>query len=1217
MRFLRSIPALLLALSLMPSQAFAGTTGGITGRVVDSQTQAPLAGVTVTANAPTQTAISVTDASGTYRFLSLGPDTYTLSFNKNGYDPLAQPGLSVFADQVQTVNVAMVKTLKTIARVTSQAAANLVKSGQVSDVYSVNAAGQAAAQGLTGPGSLNNAYGAIASVPGVALNQGEQGWWQELHIRGGDIDQVGFELDGIPVNRVYDNAPETMLSTLGSQEVQVYTGGVPASSDAQGISGYVNQVIKTGTYPGYGTLMGSVGYPAFYHQASAEVGGSTPDRLFSYYVGFGGSDEDFRYIDNNNGASIPNTFFYPVTAFPGINCNLSGACSFQKFTNGFVYTGGQSPVLFTTGLAYGLTNQSLRDTVVNLHFGIPHRVNALRDDVQAFWMTTENHNDYYSSTNDLGPNVIDAAYGAPVWDDTLGYSGAAMQPVNVGDIFKYQFPQSQVHSWQGLLPTSIRDPNENGASVSKLQYQHVFSPSEFLRVYGYSLYSTWFINGYNATAQPYYGWELPYFLPDHVYGFNLSYENQLSNQHLLTVSGAYTYSNPQRYDVTYFPTGWPLTTLVGNNGNCYAPVSDSSLGVTAGQQVGCYAGASTHSGSNTYTFPSGTTSDPTPALGYTCPGPAPACAANAQWLVTNTSFHGALNQVRTAFSGYSIGDQWRPSDKWNVNLGLRLEDFEFLFGNTSPNDPARQFWFTQYNKEYCFGAGVNNNKPVLRGNNGLGLCPSGTAPLALQPQDPGNTPTSPYGPLVDSSGGSYTAARFEPRIGLTYTVDQLSVLRASFGIYARPPNSSWVQYNVLEQNLPAYLGSHFYGFGFNTPNHIIRPDTSYNYDFSWEHRFRGSEVSFKISPFYRATRDQLQNFFIDPQGGLESGLNVGNQVTDGVELALQDGDFSRDGLSGQLAFTYTHSQIKYQNFSNSTQNVINQLNNYIQQYNSYTKACAPGGAFFNKSQYGQALCGSTNSGAAASPCYASTPGAYSYGNAVSCSAPGALVNPYYNAGGRGLLNPTAYYTTYDIIPGPVSAGNGYAVPYVTSLLLNYKHQKFAITNSWSFSSGASYGAPPAWPGYAPDSCQKAPLIWSSKHGQAVDPAMCTGLLFIPDSFTGQFDNLGTFKEPWRLQMGIALQYDVSPKVTARLNFTNILDICGQKGYAWDNPNVCVYSSPPTGFFYPAGNWYPNHNGTVPPPQMKYPYDFFFNGANTGFLGVTEPLQITGSVQIKL
>ena len=327
MRWLKSILAALLVAAFLPLAAMAGTTGAVSGRVVDAESQAPIAGVVVTARAPSQAVTTITDAGGSFHFLSLPPDTYTLSFVKAPYDALSQNGISVFADQVQTINVKMVN-LRTIARVTSQAVGSLVKAGTTGDVYSINAAGQQAAQGLSGPGSLNNAYGAIASVPGVSLDTGENSWWQTVHIRGGDIDQVGYEFDGIPVNRAYDNAPQTMLSTLGSQEVQVYTGGVPASSDAQGISGYVNQVIKSGTYPGYADASLGVGYPAFYHQASVEAGGSTPDRNFSYYVGLGGANQSFRYVNNSDGSNIPNSFFYPVNALPG--------------SNGFVYTGPPS-----------------------------------------------------------------------------------------------------------------------------------------------------------------------------------------------------------------------------------------------------------------------------------------------------------------------------------------------------------------------------------------------------------------------------------------------------------------------------------------------------------------------------------------------------------------------------------------------------------------------------------------------------------------------------------------------------------------------------------------------------------------------------------------------------------------------------------------------------------------------------------------------------------
>ncbi|HZV76500.1 MAG TPA: TonB-dependent receptor [Candidatus Babeliales bacterium] len=1172
MRLPRFACALLVA-ALVPFNAQAGTTGGITGRVTDSKTGAPLTGVLVTANSPSQSARSTSDATGTFAFLSLSPDTYTLNFSKTGYDPVTQPGLTVVADQVQTYNAGLTPTLRTIAHVTAQSAQSLVKPGTTSDVYSVNAAGQVAAQGLSGPGSLNNAYGAIASVPGVALDQGEQGWWQTVHVRGGDIDQVGYELDGIPVNRAYDNAPQTMLSSLGSQEVQVYTGGVPASSDAQGISGYINQVLKTGTYPGYGEANLAVGYPAFYHQASVEFGGSTPDRNFSYYVGIAGSNEDFRFVNNQNGAQYPDSFFYPTSAVPGYTCGLT-TCTPTAYSNGYVYTGTPSPVLFTSGLGFALATQSLRDTVINLHMGIPHS-NGLRDDVQLMWMTSENLNQYFSSIDDFGANTLFAISGPLTWDDSYLYHGQSMQPFVPSQLTQYFYPNSPPHPFGGPLPYDIRDPNENGVSITKLQYQHEFTPASYLRLYGYSTYSTWFINGYNSDAQPYYGWELPYFLPDHSHGYNLSYVNQLSSQHLLTVEAAYLYSSLERYDVTYFPPDWNITSFVGTNGKCYNP--------STGDQIGCYDQTQ------------GTLTNPSPPPTYSCKmsPDLPACApgVNPQWLVTDTTFDGNLNTVDASLAGYSINDQWRPNDQLNVSLGLRIEDFTYFFGDTDPDDPARQFWFNAYNAEYCFAPGVNNNKPIDRTDNGIGPCPVvggvATVPLA----------DSPYGPLINTSGGSYVTARFQPRLGVTYTLDPNDVLRGSFGVYARPPNSSWTQYNTLQEDLPAFLGEHFYGYGFNTPDHLIRPDTSYNYDLSWEHHVKGTDWSWKLSPFLRATRDQLQNFYIDPQGGLESGLNVGSQQSSGVELALQKGDFSAQGLSGQLAFTYTYSQIKYQNFTNTDQNVIDQLDGYIKAYDSFLKGHGGYPCYFYESN--------------------GTGGAGTY----NCNQKGVVENPYYNQPYQNLFSPTAWYPTYDVIPGPAAAANGYAVPYVTSLILNYRHNRLAVTNSWYFSSGAEYGSPTQWPGYNPTSCYQPPMSWVSAHGKAADPASCDDFgvlpLFIPDPFTKGYDNLGAFKQPWQLQMGVALTYDVSPRVTARLNFTNVLDICGQRGYPWDQSWICAYSSLPTNYLYPAGNFYPNSISQRPPPQLQYPYAFWFNGNNTGYLGVVEPLQVTGTLSIKL
>jgi hypothetical protein len=117
MRWLKEILTALLVTAFLPIQAMGGTTGAVSGRVVDADSHAPIAGVVVTARAPSQVATTITDAGGTFHFLSLAPDTYVLSFSKPPYNALSQSGISVFADQVQTVDVKMVN-LRTIARVT-------------------------------------------------------------------------------------------------------------------------------------------------------------------------------------------------------------------------------------------------------------------------------------------------------------------------------------------------------------------------------------------------------------------------------------------------------------------------------------------------------------------------------------------------------------------------------------------------------------------------------------------------------------------------------------------------------------------------------------------------------------------------------------------------------------------------------------------------------------------------------------------------------------------------------------------------------------------------------------------------------------------------------------------------------------------------------------------------------------------------------------------
>jgi hypothetical protein len=1165
-RLARAVSALAVAaaVAFSPAAVRAGTTGTIVGRIVDQNTNAPVAGARVSAVSPSQNATSDTDAAGGFRFLSLNPDTYTVTVERTGYETLSLAGVTVQADQTQTLNRALAPRLVRIGGTTARRATDLIRAGTTSDVYSVSGAYQETTQALGGPGGLTNAYAAMQSVPGANVQQGQQGWFQTLSIRGGDIDQVGYELDGIPTNRVYDNAPQTMLSNLGQQELQVYTGGTPASSDASSISGYVNQVIRTGTYPGFKTAQFGIGSPQLFNKGQVEFGGTDARRRFSYYGGVAQATQAFRYIDQYNGASDPR-FFYPLV----IDSNRFNVYDAAPVDNVAVF-----PNAFGPGQTYGIAGTNDREAVLNLHYAIPH--GDLRDDVQALYVSSDIFTRYYGSLNDQGgpfsPGVQQAtgSYPSPAqatWHDGFVYNGPVYGTPNAAFVQPYYFMSSPAGRALGApLSNSAQDSNDNGVGIVKFQYQHAFDPKSYLRLYGYTMYSNWFITGLsNQNFTGYFGGELnDYELPSHTHGFNLQYANQLSDKHLLTASGSVTTAKLVRRYSYGFPgnsTGMAATTLVDSAGRCYdatGAVADCFSGANHGNLAG--------GGANLI---------PYPAVGA-------ALAAGAQWRVTETGNNGRYNTVSPTFTAVSLSDQWRPNDKLTFNAGVRVEHYDDKL-ETESYDAARAFWFNAYNDQYCFRPGSSNT---------VNLGPGGASVANCAAIAPGYRPAN----LAFANGSSIGATVFQPRLGFTYAVNADTVIRGSYGVYARAVDTSWLQYDTIERNLASFIGNTFLPTGFNTPIHGLRPDVSNNYDLSLEKHVPGTQISYKLTPFYRSTRDQLQPVPIGV-GGVVSGFNVGHQTSSGVELALRAGDPARNGLSAQLAYTYTHSRIRYGPLPSGL-TVIDGINQYIQEYNSYTAACAAPTATNAK------LCG----------------GVYN-GTPTNSSGAVTVTNPYYTAAPQPLLDPTGSYTTYDQIPQPFTGENGYETPHVASLVLSWKHDRFTVSPSLTFSSGAFYGSPLSTPGYIPSCGATAP---TGTDPTAAAPYSCGGssitsglpYLMIPDQFTGKFDDLGAFRQPSRLTVNLQTSYDVSRRVRATLTMTGIVDRCFQRGYPWDDNNICVYSQLPSGGagLGPSGNFVPL---AATPVQLKYPYGVFSNNLNTGFLGTKIPFQATLNFSIQL
>jgi hypothetical protein len=1207
--------------------ARAGNTGSLAGTVLDDKTREPVADAVVSASSPSQVAHTTTDANGRFTFLSLAPDTYVVGVTKQGYESLTLTGITVVVDQTQSLPLTLQHTLKTIGRISTRSSLDLVKPGTTSDVYVVDSALTAAAAPVGGGGSLNQAYSALAVLPGIFVPPSQQGVNQTVYIRGGNYDQIGYEYDGVPVNRSFDNYPGHSAATLGQQQLQLYTGGGGPGESASGLAGFINQVAKTGTYPGFADVSGSLGSPTFYHDFSAEVGGQTSDRRFSYYAGISGWNQDFRYFDNFNGAGLTNLFpnaigpsndttylpFYPAV-YP--TCDKNEMSPFDE-PGAKAPSYANDPGCFATlNPAYG--NVSLiegREALGNFHLSLPHHNDGGADDIQFLYTNSTQFRQYYSGIDDAGQNLIGGLVNAgdinsPHWPDYLTYPAGTqfLAPANVHPV-AYAFPGSTAPCYNELvddagnavpvpggcangnvagLPADYRDGRWDTASIVKLQYQKNIGSRAYIRIFGDTFYSDTNRSGASGRGigSGFSTENYDYEIDSHSRGLNLQFADQVTDRNQLTGWLSYVTATTNRL----------------NNYNDYNTPDQQVSNLTNGTECFDYV-TGAHAPCNSPNT-QGIFSSPTDGESLNCQTnsahniPAAACAAGASWRLTYTGNQGALNTVVPKFSAEAINDEWKPTSRLDINLGVRFERDEYDLANT--DTPGKNFWYAAAQAEYCYNPvtlqPVFQKEPPQSQNLAQPLvtfnCPvddsTGTAVQTVHPdgKDGHLLLSNVYNPQLVQT---YTL----PQAGATYTVDPLTVLRISAGRYAQQPQAYEVQYNSLEENLANELIG-FLPYGFTTPRHDAQPQYSNNYDFSFEHRFRGTDMSLKLTPYYRYATNQLyENVSVY---GQSPSFNSGIEKSQGIELEFLKGDFNRDGLSVLFSYTYLDSKERWANYAGTDINPVDPYNVYIQQFNALTKA--GGGA----------------------PCYTNAGTA----TADPACGPTSIRNPYYASAPQPLLDKNAYYATGLDFP--------YLSPNVFGIVLNYRKAKFAITPSLTLNEGAPYGTPADVLGLDPRTCTQNQAASGFTGGNPLnaDYTSCSfaatpsGSLYVPNPETGRFDSFGQFTQPWQLNAGLKLSYDVNPKVRIAGTVANLVNRCfGGTRAPWTaafppSSTVCGYSS---NLFY-VNNFYngssPNDvaaNGVPLNPYFAHSFVPAFGDVNS--YNYPNPLNVYFQVQVKL
>jgi hypothetical protein len=388
---------------------------------------------------------------------------------------------------------------------------------------------------------------------------------------------------------------------------------------------------------------------------------------------------------------------------------------------------------------------------------------------------------------------------------------------------------------------------------------------------------------------------------------------------------------------------------------------------------------------------------------------------------------------------------------------------------------------------------------------------------------------------------------------------------------------------------------------------------------------KGSDLSWKVTPFFRRTRNENINVVLDAQTNFVSGIDALASDIKGVELLLRKGDFSRNGLAAQLSYTYTYERSRYQLLPGGF-SALDGVNAAVQGYNAYTSFCATHAT--------DTRCGATQSGGTAAPCYTTT------GAADPTCAAGTIANPYWNAPVQNLFDRNATYYPFNQTFGTGFSANAssYNIPHVAALIVNYKRDKWNFTPTIQFTAGGRYGSPVQGIGMAPDVATPQPggappigcgvlaggtitgdprYPYGAPGGSPFDAQTCPGFITAVNPYTQKFDTPGAFIEPSQLVANLGIGYQANKRLKLNLLAVNVFGTCfGGTRQAWTNysPKVGCWYGAATGV--QAGNFYNPGNAISNQAQPYFPVLGGIAGQQAYGTNI-QPLELFLSAQFKM
>jgi outer membrane receptor protein involved in Fe transport len=239
--FIQNLPKLLLFLLIIYSGSitFAGTTGKLSGKVIDAQTGEGVVGANVIIDGTYLGAAA--DIDGYYYINNIPPGEYTVIISSIGYHKVTVQKVPIKIDLTYKLDVKMSPSTVNAKEVVITASRPLVQKDLTSTSVTVSA-NDIKMMPVESVGQIINLQAGVVGG----------------HFRGGRNGEVAYLVDGMSVTDSYDGSLPLSVENSSIREMEVISGTFNAEY-GQAMSGVVNIVTQDGGQDFHGSLSAYAG----------------------------------------------------------------------------------------------------------------------------------------------------------------------------------------------------------------------------------------------------------------------------------------------------------------------------------------------------------------------------------------------------------------------------------------------------------------------------------------------------------------------------------------------------------------------------------------------------------------------------------------------------------------------------------------------------------------------------------------------------------------------------------------------------------------------------------------------------------------------------------------------------------------------------------------------------------------------------------------------